>query len=70
MATIGGMCMIVRTAKPVIKILCSYNKDNGGYEQPGFVVNKKQFYTQQKNAGNKKKRRHYGMMMFPLAMIK
>lgn len=46
MITIVSMCMVMHPAKTVIKIMCRYNKCYGGNEQPGFVVNKKQFQDQ------------------------
>ena len=70
MVAIVPVRMIVYAAKPVIEKMCSDNKQNGWYKQPGFVVNKKQFQTQQRNASNKKERRQQGVMMFLIAMIK
>jgi hypothetical protein len=43
MRTIVSMSMIVYTAGAVVYDMRYYNQDNGGYHQPGFIMNKKQF---------------------------
>jgi hypothetical protein len=42
MVTVIRMGMIMHAAKPVVGEVCSNDKYYGGYQQPGFIMGKKE----------------------------
>lgn len=54
MIAVIRMCMVVHPAKPEIEKMGGNDEYNGGYQQPGFIENKKLFNHQENKTGKKK----------------